>query len=59
MKIFVNELKNYVDKEITFSGFVDAVRDKKWVMFVILRDSTGKVQMTIEKSEEANQGCES
>ena len=54
MKIFVNELKNYVDKEITFSGFVDAVRDKKWVMFVILRDSTGKVQMTIEKSEESN-----
>ena len=54
MKIFVNELENYVDKEITFSGFVDAVRDKKWVMFVILRDSTGKVQMTIEKSEESN-----
>ena len=23
-------------------------------MFVILRDATGKVQMTIEKSEEAN-----
>lgn len=54
MKIFVNELKDYVDQEITFSGFVDAVRDKKWVMFVILRDSTGKVQMTIEKSEESN-----
>ena len=54
MKIFVNELNNYVDKEITFSGFVDAIRDKKWVMFVILRDATGKVQMTIEKSEEAN-----
>ena len=56
MKINVNELNNYVDKEITFSGFVDAIRDKKWVMFVILRDATGKVQMTLEKSEEANQG---
>ena len=55
MKIYVNELENYIDKEITFSGFVDAIRDKKWVMFVILRDSTGKVQMTIEKSEESNQ----
>ena len=53
-KIYVNELKNYIDKEITFSGFVDTIRDKKWVMFVILRDSTGKVQMTIEKSEESN-----
>ena len=43
MKIFVNELKNYVDKEITFSDIVDAVRDKKWVMFVIIRDFNGKV----------------
>ena len=54
MKINVNELDKYIDQEITFSGFIDAIRDKKWVMFVILRDATGKVQMTIEKSEEAN-----
>ena len=53
-KIYVNELENYLDKEISFSGFVDTIRDKKWVMFVILRDSTGLVQMTIEKSEESN-----
>ena len=54
MKINVCELNNYIEKEILFSGFVDAIRDKKWVMFVILRDATGKVQMTIEKSEESN-----
>ena len=53
-KVYVNELNSYIDKEIRFSGFVDAIRDKKWVMFVILRDSTGKVQMTIEKSDENN-----
>ena len=55
-KIRVNELENYIDKEIVFSGFVDAIRDKKWVMFVILRDAVGKVQMTIEKSDENNAG---
>lgn len=53
-KVYVKDLKNYYEKEITFSGFVDSIRDKKWVMFVILKDSTGKVQMTIEKSEEKN-----
>ena len=53
-KIYVNELNNYIDKEIEFSGFIDTIRDKKWVMFVILRDSTGKLQMTIEKGEEKN-----
>ena len=55
MKINVEELGEHLGKEITFSGFVDAIRDKKWVMFVILRDNTGKLQMTIEKSEEKNQ----
>ena len=53
-KVYVNELKKHLGEEIVFSGFVDTVRDKKWVMFVILRDSTGKVQMTLEKSEEKN-----
>lgn len=53
-KVYVNKLNEYLDSEISFSGFVDTIRDKKWVMFVILRDSTGKVQMTIEKSEESN-----
>ena len=55
MKTSVNELEKYVNQDIVFSGFVDAIRDKKWVMFVILRDATGKVQMTIEKSDESNQ----
>ena len=53
-KLFVNELESHVGENITFSGFIDTIRDKKWVMFIILRDSTGKVQLTIEKSEEKN-----
>lgn len=53
-KIYVNELSNYYDKEIVFKGFVDNIRDLQWVQFVILKDSTGKVQMTIEKSLEEN-----
>ena len=36
-KIYVNELNNYIDKDVVFSGFVDTIRDKKWVMFVILK----------------------
>ncbi len=54
MKINVNELKKHIGEKIVFSGFIDAIRDKKWVMFVILRDNTGKVQLTIEKSDENN-----
>lgn len=54
MKIYAKDLKNYYGKEIEFSAVVDNIRDLQWVQFVILRDSTGKVQVTIEKSEEKN-----
>ena len=53
-KIFVSELVEHANEKVTMSGFVDTIRDKKWVMFVLLRDSTGKVQLTLEKSEEKN-----
>ncbi len=53
-KIDAKDLHKYYGKQIEFSGFVDNIRDLQWVQFVILRDSTGKVQVTIEKSEKKN-----
>lgn len=50
-KIYFKNLNNYLDKEVTLQGFVDNIRDLQYVQFVILRDSTGKVQMTIEKED--------
>ena len=52
MKII--DLKDHFNEEVEISGFVDNIRDLQWVQFVILRDKTGKVQITIEKSEEKN-----
>ncbi len=52
--INIEELNKYYEKEVTISGFVDNIRNLQWVQFVILRDATGKVQVTIEKSEDAN-----
>lgn len=54
MNILAKELKNYYGKKITYEGFVDSIRDLQWVMFIVLRDSTGKLQVTIEKSNEDN-----
>lgn len=51
-KIYANELKKQIGQDIVFKGFVDNVRDLQYVQFVILRDSTGKVQMTVEKNDE-------
>ena len=50
----INELKNHIDEEIEIQAFVDNVRNIKWVQFIVLRDTTGKIQVTIEKSVEEN-----
>ena len=44
----ISEIKNHFDEEVVISGFVDEIRNLKWVQFVVLRDHTGKVQITIE-----------
>lgn len=49
--IYFKNLYEYIEKEITIEGFVDSVRDLQFVQFLIVRDSTGKVQVTIEKNE--------
>lgn len=51
-KIYIKDVKNYFDKEVRLEGFVDRIRDLQYVQFLILRDSTGKVQITVEKTEE-------
>lgn len=51
-RIYVKDLKNYFNQEVTIQGFVDKVRNMQYVQFIILRDITGKVQITIEKNEE-------
>jgi len=51
-KIMFKDLEQYYNQEIEIQGFVDKIRDLQYVQFVILRDSSAKVQMTIEKNEE-------
>lgn len=49
--IKINELDNYFNKDIQLSGFVDSIRILQYVVFIILKDETGKVQITIEKED--------
>ena len=51
-KIDIKDLNKYIGENIEVQGFVDNIRNLQYVQFVILRDSTGNVQMTIEKNEE-------
>ena len=53
-KILIKDLKDHFNEEIEIGGFVENIRDLQYVQFVILKDSTGKIQLTLEKSEEKN-----
>ncbi len=51
----IKELNKHFNEEIEVEGFIDNIRNLQWVQFVILRDKTGKVQITIEKEPSENQ----
>lgn len=50
-KIYFKNLNEYFGQEIIIEGFVDNIRDLQYVQFLVVRDTTGKVQITIEKNE--------
>jgi nondiscriminating aspartyl-tRNA synthetase len=51
-KIYIKDIKNYFNQQIELQGFIDNIRDLQYVQFVILRDGTGKIQLTIEKNDQ-------
>ncbi|MBQ6283114.1 MAG: aspartate--tRNA(Asn) ligase [Bacilli bacterium] len=46
------ELKNHYNEEVVLKGFIDNLRDLQYVQFLVLRDRTGKIQVTIEKNDD-------
>lgn len=49
-RILINELK---ENEITkISGFAEKIRDTKYMIFVILKDRSGKIQVSIDKNNQ-------
>ena len=50
-RVMAGEISRLVGHVVTVKGFVEAVRVHKSVQFVIIRDSTGKVQVTHLKSK--------
>lgn len=44
-RIYIKDLKDHIGKEITIAGWVDVRRDHGKLIFIDLRDGSGKVQM--------------
>ena len=49
-KIYFKNLNEYLGQVITIEGFIDSIRNLQYVAFLVIRDVTGKVQVTIEKN---------
>ena len=47
--IKVKDLEQFYDQEVLIQGFVENIRNLQYVIFMIVKDETGKVQVTIEK----------
>ena len=50
-RVYVKDIRNNLEKPILVQGFVENFRDGKAMSFIVLKDITGKVQITVEKSE--------
>lgn len=47
MTNFINELEL---GHVHFQGIIDTVRDKRTMQFIVLRDASGKIQLTVDKT---------
>ena len=52
-RVHVKDLASYIGKEVRVRGRVDTVRDQGKIIFVILRDRSGKVQTVAWHQDEA------
>ena len=52
-RVYINNLKDHFNEEVEIHGFIDNIRNLQYVAFVIIKDNTGKVQVTIEKEDES------
>ena len=47
--IKINDLENHYGENVLIQGFVENIRNLQYVIFLVIKDNTGKVQVTIEK----------
>ena len=50
-RVYAADVKAHVGQEIKVQGFVENLRNGAAMAFIVLKDITGKVQITVEKEK--------
>jgi len=50
-RTYIGDIRENLDREVLLRGFVENFRDGKSMAFIVLKDITGKVQITIEREK--------
>ena len=50
-RTYIEEAYKMPGSEVTVKGFIDNLRDSKNMAFIVLKDITGKIQITVEKEK--------
>lgn len=48
-RTYINDVKNKPNSNVFIQGFVENIRNSKSMAFIVLKDITGKIQITVEK----------
>ena len=50
-RTYISEVRNHIDETVKVQGFIENLRSSKAMAFIVLKDITGKLQITIEKED--------
>ena len=48
-KTYISDIRNFIGQQIKVQGFVENFRNSRKMAFIVVKDITGKVQVTVEK----------
>ncbi|UCH57958.1 MAG: aspartate--tRNA(Asn) ligase [Candidatus Bathyarchaeota archaeon] len=56
-RTYIEEAKGRLGERVTLAGWVTRTRDLRKFLFIILRDSSGEIQVTVKKGDESIEGA--
>ena len=50
-RTYISEVRSHIGETVKVQGFIENLRSSKAMAFIVLKDITGKLQITVEKED--------